>query len=147
MATPVAALQFRGLDPDLPSIAALAAAEVDGLLRHEPSQLQNLGRLAQLLTASFDQAAPGGGQRHLLDPVSANVFASSWRDARATSLSSYDELAKASLELAEQMKQASDKAGDAHLGLLKRFCLALSRYALASAESLDTVSNGPDYKR
>ena len=73
--------QFRGLDPDLPSIAALAAAEVDGLIRRQQSDLQNLGRLAEVLTTTFATAEHSGGARHLLDPVSANVFASARRDA------------------------------------------------------------------
>lgn len=139
--------EFRGLDPDLPSIAALAAAEVDGLIRRQQSDLVNLGRLAQLLTASFERPSSSAGVKYLLDPVSANVFASTWRDARSTSISSYDDLANASLELAEQMRKAANTSSDPVLTHLKRFCLALSRYALASAESLDTALNVPDYKR
>ena len=138
---------FRGLDPDLPSIAALAAAEVDGLIRRQQSDLQHLGRLAEVLTTTFANAERSEGARHLLDPVSANVFASARRDALASAVSSYDELAHASLELAEQMKGASARVDDAVLTQLKRFCLALSRYALASSDGFDTVSKTPDYKR
>ena len=139
--------QFRGLDPDLPSIAALAAAEVDGLIRHEHSELRNLSRLAQVLTSSFQESAGGSGARFLLDPVSTNVFAATWRDANSASLNSYDELAKASLELADQMKGASGGMEDPVLTHLKRFCLALSRYALANAEGFDGALNAPEYKR
>jgi hypothetical protein len=140
------ASHFRGLDPDLPSIAALAAAEVDGLIRRQQSDLQNLGRLATVLTTTFAESGHSSGSRHLLDPVSANVFASARREALASSVSSYDELANASLELAEQMKRASERVDDAVLAQLKRFCLALSRYALANVDGFD-VSKAPDYKR
>lgn len=146
MATSTTAAEFRGLDPDLPSIAALAAAEVDGLIRHQPSGFDNLGRVAQLLTSLFERPPHGGGAMRLLDPISASVFASTWRDARAA-INSYDELASASLDLAEQMKRAQGSGIDIPLPMLKRFCLALSRYALASAEGLDTVTNMPEYKR
>jgi hypothetical protein len=140
--------QFRGLDPDLPSIAALAAAEVDGLIRRQQSDLQNLGRLAEVLTTTFATAEHSGGARHLLDPVSANVFASARRDALASAVSSYDELAHASLELAEQMKGASARVDDDDvLARLKRFCLALSRHALANSDGFDALSKTPDYKR
>jgi len=141
------ASHFRSLDPDLPSIAALAAAEVDGLIRRRQSDLQHLGRLAELLTTTFATPERSGGARHLLDPVSANVFASARRDALASSVSSYDELAHASLELAEQMKGASARIDEEVLAQLKRFCLALSRHALASSDGFDVVSKTPDYKR
>jgi hypothetical protein len=138
---------FRGLDSDLPSIAALAAAEVDGLIRRQQSNLQNLGRLAEVLTTSFATVGHSGGARHLLDPVSVNVFASARRDALSSAVSSYDELADASLQLAEQMKRASERVDDVVLAQLKRFCLALSRYALANSDGFEAGSKAPDYKR
>jgi hypothetical protein len=138
---------YHGLDPDLPSIAALAAADVDGLIQFRGSQVNNLERLAQVLTTSFENCSGQGSARRLLDPISTDVVASTFRDARQASMSSYDELAHVSLELADEMRRAADAPGNDLLLQLKEFCLALSKYALASKEGFDSTMNGPDYKR
>jgi hypothetical protein len=137
----------RGLDPDLPTIAALAAAEVDELIHHRESEVHNLQRLAHFLTTSFENQRGHGGARRFLDPVSADVVASTLRDARQLPMSSYTELAQVSLQLAEQMRSAANAHADDLLPQLKRFCLALSRYALASKEGISSIGNAPDYKR
>jgi hypothetical protein len=141
------AVAYHGLDPDLPSIAALAAAEVDELIQHRGSEVSNLQRLAQVLTTSFESSTVHGTTRRLLDPISADVVASTFRDARQASMSSYDELAHVSLELAEQMRIAANSLSNELLTQLKKFCLALSKYALASKEGIETSMNTPDYKR
>jgi hypothetical protein len=141
------ALAYRGLDPDLPSIAALAAAEVDDLIHCRQSAVSNLQRLAQVLTNSFETPAELGGAKRFLDPISANVVASTLRDARQTPMSSYDELAKVSLQLAEQMRRTATATTVDILPQLKQFCLGLSKYALASKEGLDSMVNAPDYRR
>jgi hypothetical protein len=141
------AVAYHGLDPDLPSIAALAAAEVDELIQHRGSEVSNLQRLAQVLTTSFESSTAQGSARRLLDPISADVVASTFRDARQASMSSYAELAHVSLELAEQMRIAANSHANELLPQLKKFCLALSKYALASKEGLESTMNTPDYKR
>ena len=45
------------------------------------------------------------------------------------------------------MKGAAVRVDDDVLAQLKRFCLALSRHALASADGFDAISKTPDYKR
>jgi hypothetical protein len=141
------AVAYHGLDPDLPSIAALAAADVDELIQHRESPANNLHRLAQVLTTSFESSTVQGSTRSLLDPISADVVASTFRDARQASMSSYDELAQVSLELAEQMRRATNSPSGDLLPQLKKFCLALSKYALASKEGFESTMNTPDYKR
>src|SRR4051794_20677005 len=106
------AIAYRGLDPDLPSIAALAAAEVDELINQRHSEIENLKRLADVLQTSFDSSNMQAGAKRFLDPISTNVFVNSLRDARQAKLSSYDELAQASLELASQMEKAAGEAGN-----------------------------------
>lgn len=142
------AAEYRGLDPELPTIAAFAAAEVDELLRDRASPVNYLQRLSQLLATSFERRPGDCGPRHFLDPISANVVASTLRDASsATGLSSYDELARASLQLAGQMKAASPTANRQLLIDLKRFCLALSKHALASSGMSHQTTSISDYKR
>lgn len=139
--------EFYGLDPDLPSIAALAAAEVDEVIHKRSTAFENLKRLAQLLSTSFDRTNRQQGSKRLLDPVSMNVVVSTLRDAHASKLSSYDELADASLQLANQMKEVTENDNEPLLVDLKRFCLALSKYSLASKESISTSSSVSRYKR
>jgi hypothetical protein len=139
--------EYRGLDPELPSIAALAAAEVDELLHERPSPVSHLQKLSRLLANSFAVQPLEFGPRHFLDPISTNIVASTLRDANSTRLSSYDELAKASLELADQMKDASPAASRQRLIDLKRFCLALSKHALASSGTSDQATSISDHKR
>jgi hypothetical protein len=141
------AIAYRGLDPDLPTIAALAAAEVDELIHHRQSEVHNLERLAHFLTSSFESRRDPGGVKRFLDPISADVVASTLRDARQLPMSSYTELAQVSLQLAEQMRSAANAHTDDLLPQLKSFCLALSRYALASKEGLSSIGNAPAYKR
>jgi hypothetical protein len=139
--------EYRGLDPELPSIAALAAAEVDELLHERPTQVSHLRKLSRLLANSFELNPLERGPRHFLDPISTNVVVSTLRDASSTRLSSYDELAKVSLELANQMKDASSAANRHLLIDLKRFCLALSKHALASSGTSDQTASISDHKR
>jgi hypothetical protein len=139
--------EFYKLDPDLPSIAALAAAEVDEVIHKRNTAFENLSRLAKLLSTSFDGTNRQPGSKRLLDPVSINVVVSTLREAHASKLSSYDELADASLKLANQMKDITEINNEPLLTELKRFCLALSKYSLASKESIYTSSSISKYKR
>lgn len=138
---------YRSLDPDLPSIAALAAAEVDALIQKRPSQSENLRKLADLLTVSFGDFKQQGQVRRMLDPVSTTVFANTFRDASHAQVNTYDELATSSLDLAKKMSGAVNMSAEDLLGQLKQFCLALSRYSLASKESTGSITKAPDYKR
>src|SRR5262245_21456783 len=93
--------EFRGLDPNLPTIAALAAAEIDDLIGNRAQDFSNVSLLADLLRKSFQPSQQlGGSTKQLLDPVSTDVFTRTLRQAGNQTLASFDDLAKASLELA-----------------------------------------------
>ena len=140
--------EFTSLDPDLPSIAALAAAEIDDVLRDRHSGLGNVSRLAEVLRASFSESSQStSGARKLLDPISAGVFTRTFRDAQQSNMNSYEELAKVSLALAEQLKTAADIVDSSLLEGIKSFCLALSKYALASKERIASLPTSSDHKR
>lgn len=141
--------EFRELDPNLPTIAALAAAEIDDLLSNRAPHLDNVSAVAHLLRASFQtsQQHPENGIKQLLDPVSADVFTRTLRDANNTNLRSFEDLAKASLELASNMTAVGGHADRGLLTELKNFCLALSRYALSSKEHMDDFPIYPEYTR
>jgi hypothetical protein len=139
--------EFRALDPDLPSIAALAAAEVDDLIHHRQSAVNNLKKLSALLAKSFERGEGQVGSKYFLDPNSVNVVVSTLRDAHAGGLSSYDELAETSLRLAGQMRAATNIVEEPLLANLKRFCLALSKHSLASMAGNHDASTASEYKR
>lgn len=141
------ASEYRRLDPDLPSIAALAAAEVDGLLNHRASSVSNLKRLSQLLATSFATQADSYSVRRFLDPIGVSVVVSTLRESECARTDSYDKLAEASLRLANQMDHATDDGSEQFLTTLKRFCIALSKHALASNSTAHIPSSLSEYKR
>lgn len=140
--------EFRGLDPNLPTIAALAAAEIDDLISNRAQQIENVSLLANLLRTSFQATSQvGGGAKQLLDPVGTDVFARSLRYSSNQNLASLDDLAKLSLDLATKMTSVADHKDASLLEELKKFCIVLSRYALSSKERLDDFPAYPKYKR
>jgi hypothetical protein len=138
---------FQSLDPDLPSIAALAAAEIDALIRRQQTSIENVGRLAVVLSQWFGQSGKPMEARRLLDPVSTTMFAKTIMDSHKTSFQSYNDLADITSNLAQQMNHIAEVESDSLLSTMKDFCLALSRYALASKGRIDNITPNPTFQR
>lgn len=140
-------------DSDLPSIAAMAAAEVDDLLRDEGSNLKYLGKLSEIIARPLrSDAEQHRAASQLFDPVSANVMTKSIADFHGSPLQSYDDLVLAIHSLTAEIKNVKDRQEELPLSTpflsqLKEFCLSLSRYSLASKDKIDNFSGSPEYRR
>ena len=144
---------YGDLDSELPSVAALAAAEIDDLTRGETSDLKNLKMLSEILSTTFESSeGEYNGTFQLLDPVGTSIITQSIADFQGVRLHTYDELKKASAALVQEMKKIERKNTElvdrnAILLRLKEFCLSLSRYALASKDKIDSFWGTPEYQR
>lgn len=147
MAKP-ATQHFASLDPDLPSIAARAAVEVDALLASKNVGHKNLARLADVMVTAFGQESPtANNTKRFLDPIATDVMLRTLHDARPAELTTYDALRTASLDLAERLRQTDSVTSNDALRDLKTFCLALSRHALATSYHRNESSGANAYKR
>lgn len=138
---------FQSLDPDLPSVAALAAAEIDALIKSQQTSFDNVGRLSVVLSDWFGRTSQQIEARRLLDPVSTTIFAKTIMDSHKTSFQSYKDLANITSALANQMNHISEVENDDLLRIMKDFCIALSRYALASKGRIDNITPNPSFQR
>jgi hypothetical protein len=142
-----AAQPFASLDPNLPSIAARAAVEVDALIRSKSIGSANLGRLADVMISAFGDSAASAGVARFLDPVATDVMFRTFQDAKPRELTSYEALRAASLELANRLRGTNAPSSPEALEDLKRFCLALSRHALATTYIRDDSLGVRSHKR
>lgn len=138
---------FASLDPELSSIAARAAVEVDALIHLRDVGSANLARLADAMTSAFGEAPPQAGPVRFLDPVATELMLRTLQDARPTNLNSYEALRAASLELARHLRATSPANNKETLEDLKRFCLALSKHALATSYSRDESQGAKIHRR
>lgn len=144
----VAAQPFASLDPDLPSIAARAALEVDALIRSKDLGHTNLTRLADVMTSAFGgEPSNVGAATRFLDPVATDVMFRTWQDASPARLTSYDSLRSASLDLVKALRDTGSPHESEALENLKRFCLALSRHALATSYGPEDAIGTNSHKR
>lgn len=129
---------FASLDPDLASIAARAAVEVDALIKMRGVGQTYLARLADVMTEAFgEEPALAGGACRFLDPIDTDVMFRTLREARPRELTSYDALRTASLELAQRLREPNAIASQPGLDDLRRFCVALSKHALVTSHRRD----------
>jgi hypothetical protein len=139
---------FASLDPDLPSIAARAAVEVDAIINAKNVGAVNLARLADVMTRAFGgESATTGAAARFLDPIETDVMYRTFQDARPRDLNSYDALRAASLDLAKRLRETTSPGTPPALEDLKRFCLALSKHALATTYSRDESVGARTHKR
>ena len=141
------------LDSELPSVAALAAAEVDDLINNETTELIYLSKLSGIFDKIFLIGDPDRGtSSRLLDPIGTSVMSRSISDSLGSQLQTYEDLVNAADKLADEIRKVGERdqkilASAALLNQLKTFCLSLSKYALASKEKIDKFPGGPKYRR
>ena len=127
-------------DSDLPSVAAMAAAEVDDLLRGEGGELPYLERLAEVIGRTVENGISRSQVAfRLIDPVSIDVMSKSVTDFKGAPLQSIDELAQAIYDLTNEIAKVQKRDETllqriSFLTQLKLFCISLSRHALASKD-------------
>ena len=131
---------YIAFDSDLPSVAAMAAAEVDDLLRGEGGELPYLERLAEVIGRTVENGISRSQVAfRLIDPVSIDVMSKSVTDFKGAPLQSIDELAQAIYDLTNEIAKVQRRdetllQRKSFLTQLKLFCISLSRHALASKD-------------
>ena len=131
---------YIAFDSDLPSVAAMAAAEVDDLLRGEGGELPYLERLAEVIGRTVENGiSRSQAAFRLIDPVSIDVMSKSVTDFKGAPLQSIDELAQAIYDLTNEIAKVQKRdetllQRKSFLTQLKLFCISLSRHALASKD-------------
>ena len=128
--------EFGELDPNLPTIAALAAAEIDAIQQEKPTDAAHLRQLAGVLSATLTSSPENSSDSmlRLLDPVASGVISKAVTDFASSKPESYDDVVRISADLAKEM-QSVDAIDPKLLAKLKVFCLAISRYSLASRKT------------
>ena len=144
---------YVAFDSELPSVAAMAAAEVDDLLRHEGNDLAYLTKLSEIIGQIFeDTVAHDTVTFRLVDPVTIDVMSKSMTELRGTPLRSIEELTEAMHDLTIEIAKVKDRDdallnSESFLTQLKQFCISLSRFALASRDNIETSITSSDYRR
>ena|ERR1700733_12289982 len=135
---------------ELPSLASLAAVELDDLLLGRPKRFDAVARLAKALSESVTSE---GETRPTvqLDPTRLLVINRAFDDSRisAADLTTVDELVQSTVELTralEQFKQSTEPSVD-HVQRLRSFCLALSRRASAVVYGNEDLEQRSPFRR
>lgn len=126
---------FRALDPELPSLAARAAFQLDNLRLeaqgkiHEESRQDAIAKFASRLQGAL-QLPPGADKKSLLDPLTTSILHGAVLQATSDKPNSLDEVLAQIGRLTEQLLQIDGfKAKTDMIVALRDFCLAISDLA------------------
>jgi len=137
---------FRATDPDFAFIAANAAAEVDNLIHGREAMLENVSMLSKIIGGSIAyEGAQGKTIKNLMDPVTTDVFSRSFTASYKDSVNSLDDLAIKVERLSKELQSVDDKKEK--LEVLRDFCVALSKNALATRRTLHESRMRNPYKK
>jgi hypothetical protein len=126
---------FRALDPELPSLAARAAFQLDNLRLeaqgkiHEESRQDAIAKFASRLQGAL-QLPPGADKKSLLDPLTTSILHGAVLQATSDKPNNLDEVLAQIGRLTEQLLQIDGfKAKSDMIVALRDFCLAISDLA------------------
>jgi hypothetical protein len=130
---------LAAFENDLPSVASRAAIELDNLLLNRSTDLGATQRLADIIAKSFPRNAEANAPAPFVNPTTAMVVNRAIADANIDKLASrVDELIRHARELANTLQSVTAQAerssiDEQRLQVMRAFCVALSRRALAEA--------------
>jgi len=126
---------FRALDPELPSLAARAAFQLDNLRLeaqgkiHEESRQDAIAKFASRLQGAL-QLPPGADKKSLLDPLTTSILHGAVLQATSDKPNNLDEVLAQIGRLTEQLLRIDGfKAESDMIVALRDFCLAISDLA------------------
>lgn len=131
------------LESDLPSMASLAAIELDRLALKRETDLQGVTRLIELINSSITSVTEPASPSSQLNPSTAIAVNqaiadskfSSWSAQLADLLSEANKITSLLDEVCHSPNQFRESSPEM-LKQIRNFCLALSRRALASEHAL-----------
>jgi hypothetical protein len=138
----------NALDPELPSLAADAAIELDLLINGEPAGVDAVHRLGKRLRETLGQPQAGQTARGLqvdteMETVLGQAFIGSGDDP-ATIL---QHLFQRTQEISNQLSSAQGGTERRQLEWQRAFCLALSQSAAAYRQMIFDVRPPHPYRR
>ena len=142
------------LESDLPSIASLAAIELDRLALKRETNLEGVSRLIEVISNSITGVAEPASPSSHLNPSTAVAVNQAIADSKFSDLSAQlanllEEAGKIT-SLLNEARQAPDQFRESNFEALKQmrsFCLALSRRALASERALIDIRPEHPFRR
>ena len=139
----------NALDPDLCSLAADAAVELDLLINGEPTDMEGVRRLGERLRQTLDQPDTGQPTRRLhVDTETETVLGQAFtRAGVADAATILGELPQRTEEIAEQLSSTGSGTDETVLQKQRDFCLALSQSAAAYRQLIFDVRPPHPYRR
>ncbi len=131
------------LDPDLCSLAADAAVELDLLINGEPTALDGVRRLGERLSQALDQPA----HRLQVDTETETVLGQAFTRAGADPATILGELVQRTERIAFELSSTQSETERNALELQRAFCLALSQSAAAYRQLIFDVRPPHPYRR
>ncbi len=130
--------EICALDPELPFLAAEAAADLANLRYHEFQRRKAIHRLAGRLKKSIKEASSGVPARFLADPAMLIILSGAIAESSSTDPPSekIDDLLAKVLGIAEFLSSENLRDHLAKLEEVMNFCAALSQAAIAYRHSL-----------
>ena len=130
--TPTLRPWLRAFEPSLPMLATRAAVELDALRRDQPSNMEAVRELSELLKNSFDQepeSESGCKSGSLLDPSTMVLVGRALETIPDKRVTKVAEVQKMMREVAEWLDESAANTSAKHAEILRDFCLALARGA------------------
>lgn len=141
--------EFHALDPDLPSLAAEVAIDVDNLLAGTSTDQLAMQQLAKKLMQSIEQDSNGEISRARMDMATVTVLGEAVLRTmeRQNHRERIEDLLTKAKEIALILESADPQSDRKGLERARVFCVALSRVAAAYSESIRDLRPSHPFRR
>ncbi len=141
--------EFHALDPDLPSLAAEVAIDVDNLLAGTSNDQTAMRQLANKLKQSIEDDSNGNLSRARMDMATVTVLGEAVLGTmeRQNHRERIEDLLTKANEIALILGSADPKINREGLEEARVFCVALSRAAAAYSESIRDLRPSHPFRR
>jgi len=141
-------MQVNALDPELPSLAASAAVELDLLIVGEVTRLDAVQQLGARLQKSLVNPTEGQPARRLqVDTETETILGQAFTLSGDDPTTILNELVRRTEQLSKQLANANSGTVKADLEKQRAFCLALSQSAAAYRQMIFDVRPPHPYRR
>lgn len=136
-------------DPELPTIAARAAIELDAISRGRSDDAEFVQKLSELLRNSVESVQlPQGRQlAALMDPSTVVIVARALRSAERGDVQTTKEVWELTRALADELGQAASQQTGKRIGELRDFCLELARGSAAHRQTFRSSRAPQPFRR
>ncbi len=141
--------EFHALDPDLPSLAAEVAIDVDNLLAGTSTDQDAMQQLANKLKHSIEHDSNGDPSRARMDMATVTVLGEAVLGTmeNKTHQEKIEDLLTKANKIAEILGSADPQSDRVGLEEARVFCVTLSRAAAAYSESIRDLRPSHPFRR